>query len=106
VALWDELKVVLARLRDEQPGALQGYPDPGYDEDRQPPFEIRLAPWATATAENLHNRFGQGVDLVVGALAYPPGRQLLLISVCEWAGAVASRARAHRPMCVFVIEVN
>jgi len=75
VAVWDELKEILARLRDEEPGVLQSYPDPGHDEGREPPFEISLAPWAIATAEDLHNRFGQQVSLVLGALAYPPGSQ-------------------------------
>jgi hypothetical protein len=75
MAVWDELKVVLARLRDQQPGTLMGYPMPEVDRDRQPPFMIRLAPWAVATAEELHQQFGDDVDLTVGALPYPPGRQ-------------------------------
>jgi hypothetical protein len=75
VAVWDELKVVLARLRDEQPAALMLYPMPEVDEGRQPPFVIRLAPWAAATAAELHRQFGDDIELTVGALAYPPGRQ-------------------------------
>jgi hypothetical protein len=75
VAVWEELKVVLARLRDKQPGTLMQYPMPEVDEGRQPPFTIQLAPWATATAEELHQRFGDDIELTVGALPYPPGRQ-------------------------------
>ena len=75
MAVWDELKVVLARLRDEQPGALMLYPMPEEAEGRQPPFVIRLAPWAAATAAELHQQFGDDVELTVGALPYPPGRQ-------------------------------
>ena len=75
MAVWDELKVVLARLRDQQPGSLTQYPTPDVDEGTQPPFTIRLAPWAAATAEELHQQFGDDVELTVGALAYPPGRQ-------------------------------
>jgi hypothetical protein len=75
MAVWDELKVVLARLRDEQPAALMLYPMPEVDEGRQPPFVIRLAPWAAATAAELHQQFGDDVELTVGALGYPPGRQ-------------------------------
>jgi len=75
MAAWDELKVVLARLRDEQPGVLMQYPMPEVDEGRVPPFEIQLAPWATTTAEELHRQFGDDVDLRVGALPYPSGRQ-------------------------------
>jgi len=74
MAVWDELKVVLGRLRDEQPGTLMQYPMPEVDEGRQPPFTIRLEPWAAATAEELHQQFGDDVELTVGALNYPPGR--------------------------------
>lgn len=71
MAAWDELKVILARLQDEQPEALRQFPSPEVDEGRQPPFEIRLAPWATVIAEDLHRRFGDDVRVIVGALAYP-----------------------------------
>ncbi len=74
MAVWDELKVVLARLRDQQPGTMTQYPMPEVDEGRQPPFTVRLAPWAAATAEELHQQFGDDVELTVGALPYPPGR--------------------------------
>jgi hypothetical protein len=72
MAAWDELKVVLARLCDEQPGVLMGWPNPRTD--HLPPFSIMLKPWATATAEQLHRQFGGDVELTVGALPYPPGR--------------------------------
>lgn len=75
VTVWDELKPVLVRLRDQQPGTLIQYPMPDVDEGRQPPFTIKLAPWAAATAGELHRQFGDSVDLTVGALSYPPGRQ-------------------------------
>jgi hypothetical protein len=74
VAVWDELKAVLARLRDQQPGALTQYPMPEVDEGRQPPFAIGVAPWAAALAEELHQQFGHDIELTVGALPYPPGR--------------------------------
>ena len=72
MAAWDELKVVLARLRKEQPRVLMGWPNP--TTDHVPPFSITLASWATATAAELHRRFGGDVELTVGALPYPPGR--------------------------------
>jgi hypothetical protein len=75
VPVWDELKVVLVRLRDEQPGTLVGYPMPEVDEGRHPPFSISLTASATAAAEDLHRQFGDDVDLTVGALPYPPSRQ-------------------------------
>ena len=73
---WDELKVVLVRLRDEQPGVLMGYPTLELDPGRVPPvppFWIHLAPWAAATAAELRRQFGDDVELTVGALPYPPG---------------------------------
>ena len=76
MAAWDELKPVLVRLQGQQPCPLMGWPMPEVDEGRHPPFEIRLAAWATGTAEDLHQQFGDNVQLTVGALPYPPGRQL------------------------------
>jgi hypothetical protein len=75
VSAWDELKPVLVRLRDEQPGTLMQFPMPEIDENRQPPYAIRLAPWAVATAQELHRQFGDNAELTVGALPYPPGRR-------------------------------
>jgi hypothetical protein len=74
MAVWHELKAVLARLLDQQPGTLTRYPMPEVDEGRQPPFTIGLAPWAAATAEELYQQFGNDIELTVGALPYPPGR--------------------------------
>jgi hypothetical protein len=70
---WAELVPVIARLRAEQPGALQGYPDPSFDA-HEPPFTLVLAPWAAETARDLYEQFGDRVVLTVGALPYPPGR--------------------------------
>lgn len=75
MAAWDELKAVLIRLRDEQPGDLMRSPTPEVDEGRVPPFKIGLAPWAATAAEELHRQFGDDVKLTVGALPYPPGPQ-------------------------------
>jgi hypothetical protein len=69
---WDELKLVLAELRDDHPCPLVMYPSPRHN--GKPPLRIRLAPWAAATAESLHKRFGDYVSLTVGTLPYPPGR--------------------------------
>jgi hypothetical protein len=71
---WDELRVILTRLRDQQPDDLQGFPDPSRPEGQPPPYQITLAPTAVAVAEDLYTRFGGDVELTVGALPYPPGR--------------------------------
>jgi hypothetical protein len=78
VAVWDELKAVLIRLCDEQPGVLMGSPTLELDPGRVPPvppFRIGLAAWAAATAAELHRQFGDDIKLTVGALPYPPGAQ-------------------------------
>jgi hypothetical protein len=73
VSTWDDLKDALVRLRDMDPEALRAYPDPRVDEGRSPPFHIVLAPWAVDIAANLHDRFGEDVDLQVGFLDFPGG---------------------------------
>jgi hypothetical protein len=74
MTVWDELKPVIARLLDQQPGALASYPLPDFDLVGPPPIEIRLGPWAADVAEQLHRQFGDDVELTVGLLPYPPGR--------------------------------
>jgi hypothetical protein len=74
-AVWEELRAILTRLRDQQPGALMGHPTLDASAGIKPPITIRLAPWATAIAEDLHQQFGTNVELTVGILPYPPGRQ-------------------------------
>jgi hypothetical protein len=74
VTVWDELKPVIVRLRDQQPGALARYPSPDSDVERTLPIEVHLAAWATDAAAELDRQFGADVELTVGALPYPPGR--------------------------------
>jgi hypothetical protein len=73
---WADLVTVLTRLHAEQPGALLASPDVDADPGQPPPYTIVLAPWATAAAYDLHEKFGDLVDLTVGALPYPPGGPL------------------------------
>jgi len=75
MAAWEELGLTLAWLLENRPGAVTSYPDLGSD-GGSPPYPIRLAPWAEAVAAELHGRFGDQVDLTVGALPFPPGRAL------------------------------
>lgn len=87
MTLWDEVKQALLDL--EGAGALAQYPDPRGTEDRPPPFRIKLQPWATDAAADLHRRFGDDVDLVVGSLPYPltakPDRPTAVTSAAELA---------------------
>ena len=73
MAAWEELRLTLARLLEDRPGAVTLSPDLGGSDSGPPPYPIRLAPWAEAVAAELHGRFGDQVDLTVGALPYPPG---------------------------------
>jgi hypothetical protein len=75
VAVWDTLKPEIERVLEECPGALQSYPDPRSDRGREPPLSIGLAPWATVVARDLHDRFGDGVVLTVGARPFPEDRR-------------------------------
>ena len=74
MTVWDELRLTLALLLEEQPGALVRWPDLNSSEGGPPPHAIGLAPWAEAVAGELSGRFGDQVDVMVGALPYPPGR--------------------------------
>jgi hypothetical protein len=74
MAAWEELRLTLARLHEDRPGAVTSHPDLGESGGGPPPYLIGLAPWAEAVARELHGRFGDQVDLTVGALPYPPGR--------------------------------
>jgi hypothetical protein len=75
VTAWDELKPVLARLRDQQPGVLARYPSLDFDlVVRTPPVSVHLTSWAADAAEELHRQFGSDVELTVGFLPYPPDR--------------------------------
>ena len=72
MAVWQELRIALAGLIQERPGAVTLYPDLDGD-GGPPPYQVGLAPWAEVPARRLHERFGDLVDLMVGALPYPPG---------------------------------
>jgi hypothetical protein len=74
MSTWHELRAVLVRLRDEQPGLLLAFPNPYSDRPQAPPFHIQLAPTAKTLAEDLHRRFGDDLRLTVGSLPYPPRR--------------------------------
>jgi hypothetical protein len=69
---WEELRLTLARLLEDRPGAVTSTPNLDESDGGPPPYPIRLAPWAEAVAGELHGRFGDQVDLTVGALPYPP----------------------------------
>ena len=73
MAASEELRLTLARLLEDRPGAVTSYPDLDGSDGGPPPYPIRLAPWAEAVAAELHGRFGDQVDLTVGALPSPPG---------------------------------
>ena len=73
MAATEELRLTLARFLEDRPGAVTLSPDLVGSDGGPPPYRIGLAPWAEAVARDLHGRFGDQVDLTVGALPYPAG---------------------------------
>ena len=71
MATWDELRPILAELERRDPSPLTAYPGPATEDGGEPPFAIRLAAWAVPVAAHLHGRFGDDVELIVGALRHP-----------------------------------
>jgi hypothetical protein len=100
MAVWDELKLVIARLEGQEPGPLTRWPDP-QAADGEPPFEIGLAAWATDAARQLHERFGSDVQLTVGALSYP---QRLLTRSEPPAGAASAGELLHESDVVVALD--
>ncbi|HEU5043505.1 MAG TPA: hypothetical protein VFT75_05165 [Nocardioidaceae bacterium] len=71
MAGWSELRVDLRRISEETPDALLGYPDPSSDRPETGTFAIHLASWASDIAATLHEKYGETVDLEVGAIRFP-----------------------------------
>jgi len=64
-AVASEVTAAVERLRSEQPGCILAWS----------PEHVRVEAWAVPVAEELHQQFGDLVELIVGALRYPPSRQ-------------------------------
>jgi len=90
MGVWDELRAVLIRLRNQEPSPLTRYPSLDSGDAGPPPFTVGLASWATGAAEELHRQFGDQVDLTVGALPYPPGTS-------PWPGSPPRSSAAEPP---------
>jgi hypothetical protein len=67
---WHEVSAELVRLKDRHPNVLVVWPGPD-QRYLHPPFEITLSAHAADVAARLHKRFGDYVELTVGALRYP-----------------------------------
>lgn len=70
MSVWDDFKMSLNRLLDQQPGTLMQFPNPEGDHGRQPPFTISLAAWAVPTAEELHRNFGDSRSAAMSRTRY------------------------------------
>ncbi|MFD3399233.1 hypothetical protein ACFWUU_01070 [Kribbella sp. NPDC058693] len=70
MAGWEGLRVDLRRLLGEAPEALVVLPDPD-SERRERPIRIDLAAWATDIAAELKAKYGDVVELRVGAMTFP-----------------------------------
>jgi len=72
--VWQDLRTGLLELADQDPSPLRAWPSLSMKPGRNPPpppYSIWLAPWAAGVAAELHQRYGAGVDLRLGALRYP-----------------------------------
>ncbi|MGZ0150403.1 hypothetical protein ACXJJ3_25320 [Kribbella sp. WER1] len=67
----ESLRIDLLRCREEAPGALMMWSDPLSERRRGRRCRIDLAAWATDIAGELKEKYGDLVDLRVGALTYP-----------------------------------
>ncbi|MEV6418029.1 hypothetical protein [Kribbella sp. NPDC051718] len=72
MAGWESLRVDLRRLYAESPDALVGGPNPDSERSERP-IHIELDAWATEIAATLHAKYGEFVDLRVGAMTFPAG---------------------------------
>ncbi|MFI5714063.1 hypothetical protein [Kribbella sp. NPDC051620] len=72
MAGWESLRVDLRRLYAESPDALVGWPDPESERSEQR-IHVELAAWATGIAATLHAKYGEFVELRVGAMTFPAG---------------------------------
>jgi hypothetical protein len=71
MATWPDVRTVLDRLSREDPCPLVRSPDHRLEDGPEPPFEVGLAAWAVGLASDLHDEFGDDLDLTVGAMRYP-----------------------------------
>ena len=63
----------MRRLQVEAPGALVVWPGPEGERPDDERIWIQLAAWAVEIAAGLHERYGELVDLQVGAMRFPAG---------------------------------
>jgi hypothetical protein len=96
MAVWDELRVILTRLGDDEPSPLLQWPDPRDEQGQPPPYQITLAPTAGAVAADLHERFGEAVVLTVGACPIPLAASRVALGTASPASHPASCWIHHR----------
>ena len=71
MADWERLRVDLLRYLEEAPGAVVSGPSPHTERRYERRFRIDLAAWAVEIASDLYGKYGDLVDLRVGALSFP-----------------------------------
>jgi hypothetical protein len=69
---WEVLREDLRRLYDESPDAVMAGPGPD-GERYEKRIRIELDAWAVGIAGALHAKYGELVDLRVGAMTFPAG---------------------------------
>jgi len=71
VAASDEIRELVARLRDDPGRPIRGFSAAVGERVPSPSCHLTLAAWATELAESVRSRFGSEVAVTVGALSFP-----------------------------------
>ena len=65
------MRVDLRDLLEAAPGALMSFPDPNSERSADGRLSVELAAWASDIAASLHEKYGDQIDLQVGAMPFP-----------------------------------
>lgn len=65
------MRVDLRELLEDAPGALRGFPDPDSERSADERLSVELAAWASDIAASLYEKYGDEIDLRVGAMPFP-----------------------------------
>jgi len=71
MAVWESLREDLVDLLDRAPDAVVGYPSLDRPRPAGERLYVYLAAWASNVAATLHDKYGDQVDLQVGAMRFP-----------------------------------
>ncbi|HWD82312.1 MAG TPA: hypothetical protein VG497_25610 [Kribbella sp.] len=92
MAGWESLRIDLLRYLEDLPGALVVLPSPHTERRHEQRFRIQLAAWAVGVADELQAKYGDLVELQVGAMTFPGGQLVVSQHALELFGEPAEAA--------------